>query len=77
MGSQGRFHDFMAAGGLQNIPPAIKANNKGRARVCRSWQLGNPYKKQLFSGALHSSLQEEKVFVISHLNFSTREGKEN
>lgn len=77
MGSQGHFHDFMAAGGLQNIPPAIKANNKGRARVCKSWELGNPCKNKFFSGALHSSLQEEKVFVISHLDFSTREGKEN
>lgn len=48
MGSQGHFRDFMAAGRSQNIPSAIRASNKGRARVCRSWQLGNPYKDKLF-----------------------------
>lgn len=45
MGSQGHFCDFMAAGRSQNIPPAVRAGNKGRARVCSSWQLGNPLQR--------------------------------
>lgn len=57
IGCQGHFCDFMTAG----RHPALsrnghKAKHKGRARVCRSWPLGNPSKTKLFSGALHCSL---------------------